>query len=165
MQNRFQREPADAGGPGGRGPDDTVPMVVNVAELWLLQRCIRHEIQGQETWKFPPAGVELNDQIASALLFCSQQNVAEAALQLSWGDLLAIDFAVPADAKDVNGRPVGRELLLKSYAARAALRRPYPFPDAEEVAEPSRAELHERLTQRTPASEPESPNSKGEDHA
>src|SRR5579871_2500573 len=113
MPNRFQGEPPDAGGSRERGLDETVPLVVSVAELWLLQRCIRHEIQGQETWKFPPAGVELNDQIATALLFCSEQNVGEAALQLSWGDLLAIDFAVPADAKDVNGRPIGRELLLK----------------------------------------------------
>lgn len=165
MQHRFQGEPPGAGDARGRGLDDTVPMVVSVAELWLLQRCIRHEIQGQETWKFPPAGVELNDQIAAALLFCSEQNVGEAALQLSWGDLLAIDFVVPADAKDVNGRPIGRELLLKSFAARAALRRPYPLPDAEEVAEPTRAELQQRLARNTQNTEQESPTSKGEDHA
>ncbi len=165
MPNRFQGEPPDAGGSRERGLDETVPLVVSVAELWLLQRCIRHEIQGQETWKFPPAGVELNDQIAAALLFCSEQNVGEAALQLSWGDLLAIDFAVPADAKDVNGRPVGRELLLKSFAARAALRRPYPLPDAEEVVEPTRTELQQRLMRGAQSAEQESPTSKGEDHA
>ncbi len=164
MPNRFQGEQPGVGGSRDRGPDETVPIVVSVAELWLLQRCIRHEVLGQETWKFPPASVELNDQIAAALLFCSEQNVGEAALQLSWGDLLAIDFAVPADAKDVNGRPIGRELLLKSFAARAALRRPYPLPDAEEVAEPSRTELHQRLMRSVQSAEQESPTSKGDDH-
>lgn len=165
MQNRFEAEPPDAGDARERGPDDTVPVLVSVAELWLLQRCIRHELQGQEMWKFPPAGVELNDQIAAALLFCTEHEIGEAALRLSWGDLLAIDFAVPADAKDVNGRPIGRELLLKSFAARAALRRPYPFPDAEEVAVPTKTELQQRLTHRTETSDQESHTSKGEDHA
>ncbi|GEM_PF-3010711 len=178
MQGRFRDQPPGAGEPYGRGLDDTVPMVVSVAELWLLQRCIRHELPAQETWKFPPAGVELNDQIAAALLFCTEQNVGEAALQLSWGDLLAIDFAVPADAKDVNGRPIGRELLLKSFAARAALRRPYPLPDAPAAAEPSGAELQQRLARQpeapsppsspsstSPRTEPRVPKAKGDDHA
>jgi hypothetical protein len=163
MQGRYH-DPSGGSDAGDHGPNEAAPIVVTVAELWLLQRCIRHEVPAQESWKFPPASVELNDQIAAALLFCTEQNVSEAALRLTWGDLLAIDFAVPADAKDVNGRPIGRELLLKSYAARAALRRPYPLPDAADASEPSKSELQQRLAQRR-SGESQVPKGKGEDHA
>lgn len=128
--------------------EETTPLIFSIAELWLLQRCIRHELPQQEQWKFPPASLELNDQIATAILFCTEQSVQEAALQLSWGDLLAIDFTVPPDAKDVNGRPIGREALLKSFAARAALRRGYSLPEVTETIEPSKTDLQQRLAMR-----------------
>ncbi|HLZ72340.1 MAG TPA: hypothetical protein VKV26_20750 [Dehalococcoidia bacterium] len=169
MEGRYHDLMPDGDEPYARGSVDTVPMVASVAELWLLQRCIRHELPAQETWKFPPASVELNDQIAAALLFCQEQNVGEAALRLSWGDLLAIDYAVPADAKDVNGRAIGREVLLKSFAARAALRRPYPLPDAADSTEPSSSDVQQRLATHFTAppstTEPRVPHTKEEDHA
>jgi hypothetical protein len=123
---------------------DTVAVVLSVADLWLLQRVIRHEIAGQRGWAFPPASVELNDQIADAILLCETQKQPEAALRLSRGDLLALDYTVPADAKDVAGRPIGREILLKTFAARAELRG--RFPDADQPAEPcTGAEARARL--------------------
>lgn len=125
--------------------EETVAVTFNSDELWLLQRCIRHELPQQDAWKYPPASVDLNDQIAAGVLLCAQYTVEEATLQLSWGDLLAIDFTVPADAKDVNGRPVGRNLLLKSYAARAELRRAYPLPEVAQAEEPKKSEIEQRL--------------------
>jgi len=111
----------------------------------LLQRCIRHEIPQQEAWRFPPGGLDLNDQIAAALLLCSRYHLAEAALQLSWGDLLALDYTVPADAKDVNGNAIGRGILLKSYAGRADLRRGFPIPEVAGNAEPDKLTVQQRL--------------------
>lgn len=125
--------------------EETFAVTFSSDELWLLQRCIRHELPQQEVWKYPPASVELNDQIAMGILLCAQYAVDDATLQLSWGDLLAIDFTVPADAKDVNGRPIGRNLLLKSYAARAALRRAYPLPEVAQAEEPKKIEIEQRL--------------------
>ena len=113
---------------------DTAAATFSVAQLWLLQSRIRHEMQGQETWKYPPASVELNDQIAEALLACHRHNLSEAALVLSWGDCLLIDFVTPGDAKDANGKPIGREILLASYEARDAIRRGAPA--ATDYAEP-----------------------------
>jgi hypothetical protein len=125
--------------------EETVAVTFTNDELWLLQRCIRHEMPQQDVWKYPPASVELNDQIASGILLCAQYNVGDVTLQLSWGDLLAIDFTVPADAKDVNGRPIGRNVLLKSYAARAELRRAYPLPEVALTEEPRKIEIEQRL--------------------
>jgi hypothetical protein len=125
--------------------EESASVVFTCDELWLLQRCIRHEVPQQETWKFPPASIEFNDQIAAALLLCATYGLGEAALRLSWGDLLAIDYTVPPDAKDVNGRPIGRNLLLKSYAARAQLRRAYPMVEVPESANLDKAELQRRL--------------------
>jgi hypothetical protein len=125
--------------------EETVPVVFTGDELWLLQRCIRHEMPQQETWKFPPAGADLNDQIAAAILLCAEYELGEATLQLSWGDLLAIDYTVPPDAKDVNGRPIGRIILLKSFAARAQLRRAYPLPEVPEAEEQRKTDVEQRL--------------------
>lgn len=123
---------------------DTVAVVFDLAELWLLQRSIRHEIAGQKFWAFPPASVELNDAVAEAIHFCVTENVTEAALRLSRGDLFAIDATVPADAKDVSGKPIGKTILLKSYAARAELRGNVPL--AASPAEPcTGAEARARL--------------------
>jgi hypothetical protein len=122
-----------------------VPVVFSNDEIWLLQRCIRHELPQQEMWKFPPAGLELNDQIAAGLLFCAQYGLPEAALRLSWGDLLAIDYTVPPDAKDVNGRPIGRSVLLKSFAARAELRHAYPMPEVAENQVTDKTDVQRRL--------------------
>lgn len=90
-----------------------------IEEMWLLQSVIRHEMQNGEGWKFPPASLELNDQIARALLMCSEQGLQSAFLELSRGDCLAIDYLVPNTAKSANGTMIGKSVLLKSYKARA----------------------------------------------
>lgn len=113
---------------------ETAAIVFTVDELWLLQRCIRHEISAQGTWAFPPANLDLNDQIAEALLRCTRLGLADAPLLLSKGDCLAIDYTVPADAKDANGKPLGRTVLLKSYEARDQILRGAPV--AAEYSEP-----------------------------
>lgn len=109
---------------------DTVTVRFTSSELWLLQIVVRHEILGMAAWKNPPAGQALNDAICEAILFCEDTGATEAFLMLNWSDCLAIDFLVPSQAKDVNGVPVGRDILLKTYRARAELRR--SVPSAEE---------------------------------
>ena len=93
----------------------------SIAELWLLQGVIRHELAAQGTWKFPPASIELNDQVAAAILRCYDHDVPTAFLELTRGDTLAIDFLVPNTAKDQSGVMIGKAVLLKSFKARADL--------------------------------------------
>jgi len=97
---------------------DIRPVAFSVDELWLLQSVIRHELAAAWAGSWPPANINLNDQIAEALVMCERFGVDSAILQLSRGDLYAIDYCVPAAAKDANGRPIGRIILLKSFEAR-----------------------------------------------
>lgn len=98
-----------------------VSVTFTLDELWLLQSQLRHEIPQQDTWHFPPASVTLNDQIADALVACTDNGLSEYTLELSRGDLLAIDFVVPAAAAAPSGIKIGRLLLLKTYRARRTL--------------------------------------------
>lgn len=100
---------------------DRTPVVFTLSELWLLQGKVRHEIAGREQWQTPPADRELNDQVAMALLFCEDNSAGEACLALSIGDCLVLDYVVPQDAKDSEGRALGKPILRKTFAARRAL--------------------------------------------
>lgn len=101
--------------------DQTASEVFSCDELWLLQSAVRHEMAQGDQWHFPPASVELNDQIAEALLLCEENSLAEAALVLSRGDCLVIDYCVPQAAKSPSGAPIGKNVLLKSFRARRAI--------------------------------------------
>ena len=124
-----------------RNPDtSTVVEEFSLDELWLLQSAVRHEVAQQEQWKFPPASRELNDAIAAALLFCTECKEASATLVLSYGDLLVIDYNVQQSAKDVNGKLVGKAILLKTFSARSRLAYG-DEPEAEEPFAPTKAEI------------------------
>lgn len=97
-----------------------VSISFTLAELWLLNDFIRHELPAGGTWQFPPASVDLNDEIAFAIETCEAHNVSEYTLQLSRGDLLAIDYFVRRDHKTPEGAS-GKQVLLKTFAARKAL--------------------------------------------
>ena len=100
---------------------NTVPVAFSREELWLLRAYVRHEIPQQETWKFPPASIELNDQVAEAILLCEEHDIDEAVLLLTRGDCLVLDAVVPQDAKSVSGARIGQSILVKSFAARREL--------------------------------------------
>jgi hypothetical protein len=106
---------------GDTAMEETVSVVFSLDELWLMQACIRHECPQAEQWKFPPASLGLNDSIAAAILLCEEQDQQEAALLVGRHDCLVIDFNVPANAKDANGKPVGKAVLLKSFQSRRQL--------------------------------------------
>jgi len=80
-------------------------------------------MQGQETWKFPPANLALNGEICDGILMCAITKPPEATLELSVGDLLCIDYCVPQDAKTAGGVAIGRTLLGKIFKARQVLAR------------------------------------------
>lgn len=111
---------------------NSVAVVFTLDELWLLQSLVRHELPQPPEWKFPPASLELNDQIAAAILACTEYNLPDAALALSRGDLLLLDYVVPQSATNVGGKNVGRPILLKSYQARRELDEG-PMPAAEDA--------------------------------
>jgi hypothetical protein len=100
---------------------ETTPVAFTLEELWLLQGCIRHEVPQQESWRMPPASLALNDAIAEGILFCTDGKEDEAAVLLSMADCLAIDATVPSGARNVDGLPIGRSVLLKSFRARQFL--------------------------------------------
>lgn len=125
---------------------NTASAVFSVEELWMLQSTVRHELAQIEQWKFPPASVDLNDQIAECLLRCHEYNLAEGALILSRGDCLVIDYCVPQTAKSVAGVPIGKNILMKSFRARMQLL-DGDILAAEEPASPSAADVCEQLRQ------------------
>lgn len=101
---------------------ESVPVVFDLNELWLMRAYVRHEIANIEQWRaFPPVSLDLNDAIAEAILFCVEGNEGEAALLLSRGDCLVLDYLIPQDAKSPDGKLIGKPLLLKTFAARRLL--------------------------------------------
>lgn len=100
---------------------DRTPQTFTLEELWLLQAKVRHEMAHQGEWKSAPANLELNERVAMAILFCEDNGQPDACLELSLDDCLAIDYVVPQEAKDVNGVPLGKPILRKSFRARAKL--------------------------------------------
>lgn len=118
-------------------------------ELWLLHRVIRHELPGQEQMKFPYYNLDLNDQIVETILRCEELNLREAALILTRGDCLAIDAMVNVDMKDQYGKPLGKDILLKVFAARRDLAGgPVATADESEVPTDFDAKLEEWKTKR-----------------
>jgi hypothetical protein len=44
----------------------TASAIFTIDELWLLQSVIRHEALQMDAWRFPPASLALNTQIAES---------------------------------------------------------------------------------------------------
>ena len=122
----------------------TASVVFTVEELWLLQSCVRHEAAQMDAWRFPPASLALNDEIADALVRCDDCGLTEAALLLTRADCLAIDHTVPQTAKSAAGVAVGKSTLMKSFRARRDIDEGLRPPVAVD-GEPEQAELDARL--------------------
>ncbi|SRR5690606_4517020 len=122
----------------------TATVVFTCEELWLLQSVIRHEVPQQEQWRYPPASLELNDQIAEALLLCEEHGLDEAALLLTMEHALVIDYCVPQSAKSPSGLPIGKNILMKSFAVRREIQQGLSA-TAEEPGSLSASEIRERL--------------------
>lgn len=131
----------------------TVPVTFTLDELWFLQSLVRHELPQPPEWKFPPASLDLNDQVADALVACSQNGLKECALVLTRGDLLLLDYVVPNGYKDAAGKLVGRDILLRTFVAR---RRLAEGPEATAV-EPDDTEQWARLSAYKDAGAPKHP--------
>lgn len=97
------------------------PVVFTLPELWLLQAKVRHEMAGQGDWKAPPTSQPLNEQVIMAILFCEENESPDACLELTAEELLVIDYVVPQEAKDAEGRPLGKPILRKTFVARRRL--------------------------------------------
>lgn len=122
-----------------------VPAIFSVEELWLLQSVIRHEVAQCDHWKYPPCSFDLNEQIADALLKCTEIGIKEAPLLLDLEMCLAIDACVSMSAKDRDsGKMIGQRILLASYKARRDLSGG-PLPDASEIDDAAPADMAERL--------------------
>lgn len=105
-----------------------IQIIASQDELWLMQKVVRHEMADQGKWEIPPVSKELNEAVAEALVFSTDQKQNEVHLSLTEADTFVLDFVIPADAKNAQGVVVGRLLLLKIYRARLELSRPYPMP-------------------------------------
>ncbi len=96
------------------------PVSFSIAELWLLDACVRHEIDGQDRWKFPPASKELTIEIALAINACVEGKLNEYTLLLSTGDLLVLDYNIRQGHKNMEGAR-GQDILLKVFHALSQL--------------------------------------------
>ena len=99
---------------------DTCPVLFSIAELWLLDACVRHEIDGQDRWKFPPASKELTIEIALAINACVENKLDSYTLLLSTGDLLVLDYNIRQGHKNMEGAR-GQDILLKVFHALSKL--------------------------------------------
>lgn len=100
---------------------EVVATVFSLSELWVMQSFVRHESGSQWQGQYPNTSIELNDAICAAILLCIENEQDEAAILLRKSDCYLIDSVIPANAKDTEGRLVGRPILLKTYSARADL--------------------------------------------
>lgn len=115
-----------------------MPAIFSLDELWVLQRYVRHECPDREKWKFPPASLELNEQVTDAIRFCAETGTEDAALLLSKGDCLLLDMVVPQDAKTTKGVLAGPSILLRAYGVRHALTEDTettPEPEGQDVSQ------------------------------
>jgi hypothetical protein len=122
----------------------TTSIVFSCDELWLLQSTIRHEVAQMEQWRVAPASPSLNDQVADALYRCTELNIGEAAVLVTRGDCLAIDYCVPQGAKSASGTPIGKSILMKSFKARRELDEG-PELSADEPEQVSAVDVREQL--------------------
>lgn len=113
------------------GESERAPVVFTLAELWLLNDFVRHELPDAKTWRFPPASEDLNEEIAMAIDTCESHGVQEYTLLLSRGDLLLIDFHVRRDHRTPEGAS-GKTLLLKTFRARKELATEFPEHDGDD---------------------------------
>jgi hypothetical protein len=107
---------------------------------------VRHEVAQGEQWRYAPASLDLNDQIAESLVRCEELDIDEAALILSMADVLVIDYCVPQSAKSASGVAIGKSILMKSFRVRKAIQGGAD-PIAEEPGSPTASEVQERLRQ------------------
>lgn len=96
------------------------PVPFSLAELWLLNDLVRHEMAEADRWRYPPTSKELCDEIALAIVACEDMDLEEFVLLLSDGDLMVIDYNVRRDHKNPEGA-IGKHILLKTFRARAQL--------------------------------------------
>ena len=111
-------------------PEGDIPVSFTLVELWTLSDFIRHEIEGQQEWRFPPASKRLNRQIADAILACEDSGLDSYTLLLSEGNILTIDFWIRRSYKTPEGFS-GKELLLKLFRARAEREALFPTSEFE----------------------------------
>ena len=101
--------------------NDTVSIVFTINELWLLHACVKHEQSPRWDGHWPITSLDLNDQIAEAIILCEDQKAPDAALMLTRGDLLLLDHNVPQEAQDAAGTRIGKSILLKTFRGRNTL--------------------------------------------
>jgi hypothetical protein len=107
---------------------ETAPVTFMLSELWLLHSFIRHEQAQQEQWKLPPADLDLNDQIAFAIVACEDDHLPAYTLQITAHQLLCIDYWIRDEHKSMTGAK-GKDILLKTFRARRALQGDLPLVD------------------------------------
>jgi len=105
---------------------ERVPVTFSLAELWLLDDLLLCDFGRDQ--------VDLNEQVALAINACETHHLDSYTLLLNHAQLLAIDMDVRRDARTPEGA-TGKDILLKSFAARAALS--LPWPDAPEPPPPN----------------------------
>lgn len=111
-----------------------------VAELWLLNSFVRHEMQDQEGWMFPPASRDLNQEIALAIVACGDCKLDGYTLSLSRGDLLVLDYNIRQDMKTPEGAS-GHAILMKVFEAMRDAA--YDYPTASEGSDRTYREAKE----------------------
>lgn len=98
----------------------TIPIQFDILQLWLLSSAIPDDAfsnPGEEL-----GGSGLLDQVQDGLVFCADTNEEKATLLLTDNQCRLIAAVVTMNAYASDGRPIGRELLLKVFRARHAIR-------------------------------------------
>lgn len=100
-----------------KNEEERRPVTFTLAELWLLHDFVRHECPEMERWRFPPADLELNEEIALAIEACVSDGLEEYTLDLTRHQLLVIDYLIRHDYK-TGQLAKERDILHKVFQAR-----------------------------------------------
>jgi hypothetical protein len=106
---------------------ETAPVTLTLSELWLLHAFIRHEMPQQEQWKLPPTDLDLNEQIAFAIMACEEGGLHSYTLAMTVHQLLCVDYWIRDEHKTVTGAR-GKDILIKTFRARRSLSGELPVP-------------------------------------
>ncbi len=97
---------------------ETFPVQFTAQESWFIQQALPHLLKEDRL----PGLESLATQVNDGLAFCYDTSEEEATILLGEDECRLIQAVIRTTMFDVEGQPIGRDILLKSFRASRALR-------------------------------------------
>ncbi len=83
------------------------------AEILLLNDLIKHEVPQMELWSWPPADIELSDQLLLAVEATAVSKAQDCILTLGRRDVVIINYHVSSTMREADGTAIGLHIICK----------------------------------------------------